>query len=343
MIEDVGDKTEDTTPRRREEARRQGLVARSADLTTAAALTAALLLLRWTGADLVRAMKALVERGLSGQGQSLYVEVDAAALGIGRAMLPLLGGMAVVALGVNLAQAGFVIGGKRQRRGRGRMLDEAAWARLGMNVLKLVVVGAAAWWAIGDRLGQIVSVESRGMGQLLVSGAGLVYAIGLRVGLALLGLAVLDYGYQYWRRERSLRMTRQEVKEELRRMEGDPKLKLRRRQAALQMGVHRLLGDVAAADVVIIDGADTAVAVKYGAGMTAPKVTAKGRGAIALRIRQIAAGHGVAIFERRPLARVLFRRGDAAREIPGECFAEVADVLAYARQVAQSTPMRRSA
>ena len=143
-------------------------------------------------------------------------------------------------------------------------------------------------------------------------------------------LAILDYAWQKWRLERELKMTKQEVKEEMRRMEGDPKIKQRRRQIALQMAQKRLAKDVPTADVIITNPTEFAIALKYDAdAMHAPKVVAKGQDLIAKRIREIAIEHGIPIVERKPLARALYKLVEVGQEIPEQFYSAVAEILAY--------------
>jgi len=143
-------------------------------------------------------------------------------------------------------------------------------------------------------------------------------------------LAILEYAYQKWRIEQELKMTKQEVKEEMRRMEGDPKIKQRRRQIALQMLTQRLKKDVPTADVVVTNPTEFAVALKYDADtMHAPRVVAKGQGLIAQRIREIAIASGVPILERKPLARALYKLVEVGQEIPEQFYSAVAEILAY--------------
>jgi flagellar biosynthetic protein FlhB len=152
----------------------------------------------------------------------------------------------------------------------------------------------------------------------------------MRVGVALLVLAILDYAVHRYQLEKQLKMSKQEVKEEMRRMEGDPKIKQRRRQVAMQIANQRLKKDVPTADVVVTNPTEFAVALKYDQGaMHAPRVIAKGRGEMARRIREIAIASGVPILERKPLARALFKLVEVGQEIPEQFYAAVAEILAY--------------
>jgi flagellar biosynthetic protein FlhB len=158
----------------------------------------------------------------------------------------------------------------------------------------------------------------------------MIFSIGIRVGVLLLLLAAIDYIYQRFRVERMLRMTKSEVKDEMRSMEGDPMMKQRRRQIAVQRAMQRLKKDVPKADVVVTNPTHYAVALEYDqAKMRAPKVVAKGVDFMAERIRVLAAEAGVPIIQRPPLARAIYRMVDVGQEIPEEFYAAVAEILAY--------------
>jgi flagellar biosynthetic protein FlhB len=345
MAESVEDKTEAPTPRRREEAREQGQIARSADLTAAAVLLAFLMLLNSFGGGLIRAMQTAVAELLSSRSLS---ELGTDSLGpmmvrylamMGGAMAPLLlGGMAVAVI-VNVLQVGFFVSGKRLQpkpgllnplQGFSRIFAAEGMVHLVMNLLKLALVAAVAWSAVRGRAEEIVGVQQLGYLQAFGLGASIVYSIGLRVAVVLLILAILDYGYQKFKTEQQLKMTKQEIREEMRRMEGDPKVKQRRRQIALQMMAKRLKKDVPTADVIVTNPTEFAIALKYDAGaMHAPKVVAKGQGHMAARIRQIAIEHGIPIIERKPLARALYKLVEVGQEIPEQFYTAVAEILAY--------------
>ena len=152
----------------------------------------------------------------------------------------------------------------------------------------------------------------------------------MKIGLALLVLAIFDYGYQYWRHEQDLRMTPQEVREEMRNMEGDPQVASRRRAVQRQLVLGRLSQAVPRADVVVTNPTELAVAIQYDPEeMAAPVVVAKGAGVLAQRIRRLALENGIPILERKPLAQALYRDVDVNHAVPQDKYAAVAEVLAY--------------
>jgi flagellar biosynthesis protein FlhB len=346
MAENAGDKTEAPTPRRREEAREEGNVARSLDLTAAILLLGAIFLLKMYGFPLVDVMRSVVADMLSNQSMASTDVGSAVAAGlrailmVGIALAPLFAGILVLAIVANIAQVGIFFSTKRLEpnlaalnpfRGIGKLFSggQAAMSLL-MSLTKLILVGAVAYSAINGRLGQIVSVQGLGYLQVFGLGAEIIYSIALRVGLLLLVLAVADYIWQRYRIERDLKMSKQEVKEEMKRMDGDPHIKQRRRQIAQQMAKNRMKKEVPKADVVVTNPTEYAIAIKYDeATMNAPRVVAKGRGLIAAEIRRIAIANGVPILERKPLARALFKLVDVGGEVPEEFYAAIAEILAY--------------
>jgi flagellar biosynthetic protein FlhB len=344
--ESGGEKTEAPTARRREEAREQGNVARSHDLTAAVLLLGGLLILRWFGEKIIIALHTVVDEMLSGPS---LADLSPARLGaqslyclsvVGVALVPVLAGFCLIVIAANLAQTGIYFSAARltpnfaalnPTRGLGRIFSmRLGGMQLLMNLLKVVLVGMVAYSAIGNRLQQIVSVQQYSFTQIFGIGCDLVYAIGIRVGVLLLILAIIDYAQQRWRNERDLRMTKQEVKDEMRRMEGDPLMKRRRRQVAIQRAMQKLKKDVPKADVVVTNPTHVAVALKYEqASMRAPRVIAKGADFMAQRIRELAAEAGVPIVERAPLARAIYRMVDVGEEIPEQFYTAVAEILAY--------------
>lgn len=360
MAEDLGDKTEAPTPRRREEAREQGQVARSPDLAAAVLLLGAMFLLKWTGTDLAAALRVLVEETLSpgafadaDAGQALHGLLRAVLLA-GRGLAPLLVGLVVLSIVVNVAQVGFVFNAARLQpnlaalnpfKGLGSLFGGGQGpAKALLGLAKMLVLALVAWSAVADRIGPIVAAQQLDYLQIFGLGADVVYAVGLRVGVALLVLAVLDYAWQRWQLERKLRMTKQEVKEEMRRMEGDPKIKQRRRQIAQQMAMNRMKKDVPTADVVVTNPTHLAVALKYDAAtMHAPRVVAKGQGYVAQRIREIAVAAGVPILERKPLARALYKLVEVGQEVPEEFYNTVAEILAYVYELSGKLRAKQSA
>jgi len=347
VAENTADRTEQPTPRRREEAREEGQIARSADLTAAASLLAALLLLQLLGPRMLDTFAALT----AALGET--PDVTAAGLWpwlvrVGRAAAeltaPFLALLVAVTIAAAIAQSGPLLTWKRLAfkperlnpvKGFQRLVSGDALTRLLMSLAKVALVTWIAYVTIVGRLGAVLAtgtLETAGMFALALT---TLSELALRLGLALLVLGFVDYLIQRWQLERQLRMTKEEVRDELKRMEGDPLLKQRRRQLQQKLALQRINAEVPKADVVVTNPTEYAVALRYDAAtMNAPRVVAKGKDFLAQRIRLVAQEHGVPIVQRPPLARALYAGVDVGREVPPQYYRAVAEVLAYVYQLA---------
>ena len=158
----------------------------------------------------------------------------------------------------------------------------------------------------------------------------LVYSLALRLALVLLVMALIDWTFQRWQHERDMRMSKQEIKEEMRRMEGDPMVKQRRGRVARQLVLQRVASAVPKADVVVTNPTHFAVALRYDAAtMRAPKVVAKGADLLAARIRQLAMIHGIPMVERKALAQAIYKTVEVGQEVPSQYYGAIAEILAY--------------
>jgi flagellar biosynthetic protein FlhB len=345
MAEENGDKTEAPTPRRRQQAEEQGDIARSHDLVSAALMVGAMLLLKYYGADLILSLRTLLAEMLDETSLSDFSDDSAlrgllrAAYVAGRALAPLFIGLVLIALGGNFIQVGFRFNPAKlqpnfavlnpfERLGRlfaGRNPVQGA-----MSLVKFAIIAGVAYTALRDRMMLIITAQGLEFFQIFSLGAGVVYAVVFRIGVALLILAILDYAWQRYSHEQDLKMSKQEIKEEMRSMDGDPKLKMRRRQIAMQIANNKLKKTVPTADVVVTNPTEFAVALKYDPDtMNAPRVIAKGQGTVAARIRQLAIESGVPILERKPLARALYKLVEVGQEVPEQFYAAIAEILAY--------------
>jgi flagellar biosynthesis protein FlhB len=350
MADEFGEKTEDPTPRKRQEAREQGKVARSRDLGTAVLIIASMVLLKNFGPGIVDALKGLVGDMLGPAAMAApnagaaVLATSRAVFAVGAALAPLLIGMLLAVVVVDLLQVGFVLNLKRLQPNMGAASPIKGVARLigkgrspvqgAISGAKLLLVGFVAYSAVHDRLPLILTAQRLEYQQIFGLGAEMVYAIGIRIGVALLVLAVIDYAFQRYRMEQELKMTKQEVKEEMRRMDGDPRVKQRRRQLAQQMMKEQLKRDVPTADVVVTNPTHYAVALKYDGEQLAPEVVAKGKDLIAFQIRRIAEENGVPVISDPPLARGLHKAVEIGHQIPEEFFQAVAQLLAFVYRVA---------
>lgn len=354
MADDYGDKTEAPTPRRRQEARDNGQVARSQDLTAAALLLAVMLLMSWFGGEVMQALRDVMEIQLGASalhdfrppsmGEAMMQLMIRVALALGPIML----GIMAVAVAMNIVQVGFFLSTKRIQpklemlnptRGLKKIFGGGQGAvTLLMNVSKMILIGAVAYSAIHGKIGLIIGATQLSSSQIFGLGASLVFDIAVRIAVLLLFLAIIDYAYQRFKTEKEMRMTKQQVKDEMKRMEGDPHIKQRRRQIQMQRATQRIRQDVPTADVIVTNPTHYSVAIKYDPStMTAPKVVAKGADYLAFRIREVAGEHGIPILERPPLARSLYRDVEVGQEVPEQFYNAIAEILAYVYELSGKT------
>ncbi|MFQ6048862.1 MAG: flagellar biosynthesis protein FlhB, partial [Phycisphaerae bacterium] len=267
--------------------------------------------------------------------------------------LPLMLVVAAIGLAANVAQVGWLLTGHplipslskiNPLAGLRRLVSIRALVRLLISLAKIVLVGAVAYLTIRQQIGPIVHSLRLDHRLLLVLAGQMLFTLGVRLGLVLLVLAIVDYAWNRYKHEQDLRMTKEEVKEELRRMEGDPVVRQRRRRVQMQLTLQRMGIEVPRSDVVITNPTEVAVAIRYQAEtMSAPRVVAKGQGLLARRIRQLAIQHGVPIVERPALARALYRIVEVGQEIPPQFYRAIAEILAYVYELAGRGRRRRPA
>lgn len=344
--EDGADRTEQPTQRRRQEAREQGQVARSTDLAAAAALLGTLLLLNALGPGVLRQLRALVDdladaHDTTADGLTFWLTRAAHATFI---MLgPFLGLTLVISVAIGVTQTGGLFSTKLLKlkldaldpvKGAQKLFSSEALMRLVTGSLKITLLAAVAWYTIRGQADSVLACGGLGAAAMLAVSAELIFTLGLRLGLVLLILGLADYFFQRWKLEQSLKMTKQEVRDELKNMEGDPAIKHRRRQLQARLALQRIHRDVPRANVVVTNPTEYAVALRYVEGeMDAPKVVAKGADLLALRIRQIAQQNGVPVVQRPPLARALYASVEIGQEVPPRFYRAVAELLAYVYQL----------
>jgi flagellar biosynthetic protein FlhB len=340
------EKSEEPTPKRRDDARKKGQFAKSRNLIPAATLLALAVTLRFSGSELVARMQACVVGFFTAAGtnhelgtRDLFDLSTQASLLMAPALLPFFGAVMLAALAAGFLQTGFVMAGEPLRVDFSRVSPIAGFRRLfsldsAADLVKaLLFIGALS--VVGgvylySDLPVLTSLSGFSPIDILVytsrEGAGL---IGWVVG-TMATLAGLDYLYQRWRTGAQLRMSRQEVKEEMREQEGDPQLKGAIKSLRHKLSRRRMTAEVAKADVIITNPTELAVALRYRAGeMSAPRVLGKGAGYVAQKIREIARENGIPIVENKPLARLLYKQVEVGREIPEALYRAVAEVLAY--------------
>ncbi|WP_290793736.1 flagellar biosynthesis protein FlhB [Halomonas sp.] len=340
------EKTEPATPRREEKAREEGQVARSRELTTFMLLLGGVVGLWSMGAMLYDQLGLVMEQAFLFERRHALETTPmlSHALQLGQrtmlAMLPLFLLLAVVALVAPALLGGWIISAKSLKpqlsklnpfKGLKRMFGVQALVELAKAIAKSVLVGGVAITFLWTNRGTYMSLMDQPVELALAHALQLAaLACGLIV-LALLVVILIDVPYQLWSHAKKLRMSKEEVKREHKESEGDPHIKARIRQQQQAMARGRMMSKVPEADVIITNPSHYAVALRYDeAGMTAPRLVAKGTDLVAGRIRELGDEHAVPRLEAPPLARALYHHVDLEAEIPEALYTAVAEVMAWA-------------
>ncbi|MCG3137986.1 MAG: Flagellar biosynthetic protein FlhB [Phycisphaerae bacterium] len=342
---DDAERTEAPTPRRLQEARERGQVAKSQDLTAGIMLLLALIWLQQFGQQLFKGLYQLTAYLLGDTAEPLLQAEGLTPLAIAVVgqmswmMLPMLLGLMVVGVLVVLLQTGFLytlyplkpdLNKINPLKGLQRIFSSQTLVLLLINCAKLGIVGAVVYYTLVDDIDRMLMVSTLSFGAMFQLSAEIFFRLAFRVAVLLLILGIIDWIYQRYKHARSLRMTKEEIKEEMRRMEGDPLMKRRRREVQMKLAMQRLRRVVPQADVVVTNPTHYAVALQYDAArMAAPKVIAKGEDFLAQRIRELAIAAGVPVIERKPLAQALYKLVEIGQEVPPSLYRAVAEVLAY--------------
>jgi flagellar biosynthetic protein FlhB len=353
MPEYNGEKTHDPTPHRRQQAREKGQVAYSGDLSSAIVLLGSTLVLLYWGGDLLQSLVDLMKFHLAGDGPLPADPATAASnfhlvlQGLARTGLPILLLLMLVAVLASLVQTGFLFVPERAMpdfarisliRGVQRIFSLAGVVRLGFGLFKVLVVFVVAGAVLYARRAELIRLADYDLAAIGFILLDVSLKTALWVGAALLVLALFDYGWQRMRHEKDLRMTHQEVREEMKNLQGDPQIIARRRAIQRQMVASRISSAVPKADVVVTNPTELAVAIQYDpATMAAPIVVAKGAGVLAQRIRRLALEHNIPIVEKKELARLLYKEVEINHPVPDKSYAAVAEVLAYVYQLKGKT------
>ena len=344
-----GEKTEKATPKKRRDARNKGQVRRSTEVNSTFATVLMLAMMMIIAPATLRNLMYLMHDSLSTSALSpIGYELDvniaqglfvAMMLRAGNILLPFFLLSIVSGLLINLIQVGFLFTTKPLKpelkkinpiNGIKRMFSSRTVVELLKSIFKITVLGIIAYIGFLGMMDDFPTFIGRGLYESLMIIFNNAVTLGLTMCLAMLFISLADFRFQHWKHEKDLRMTKQEVKDEYKNMEGDPKIKGKIRQKQRQMSVMRMMSKVPEADVVITNPTHYAVALKYEDGAkSAPIVVAKGVDFVALKIRECAAEHHIEIVEDKPLAQALYNMCDIDDEIPADLYQAVADILVF--------------
>ena len=344
---DDGDKTEEPTEKKRADARKKGTVARSQELNTAFVLLAGFLMLRvlWeyiygNVAEYTIYLYSHISQSTSTESISeLFIGIM---LLLAKTVIPVMLFVMIVGLAINVYQVGLMISTERIEfnldklnpiNGFGRIFSKRSLVELAKSIFKILVIGFFLYLYLKDQIPLVPQFIFFDLPYSLATIADTIFTMAFQVVAVIMVMAAADYAYQCWQTTQDLKMSKQEVKDEYKQMEGDPQIKGRIKQKQRQMAMQRMMSEVPKADVIITNPTHLAVALSYKKGMIAPTVLAKGKDAVAERIKQIAREHRIMIVENKPVARALYEAVEVGGMVPAELYQAVAEILAYVYRI----------
>lgn len=346
MAEDqFQERTEQATPRKRRKAREEGRVARSTELNSAVILCLGALALYLIGPNMVEELKGFMIQSftdapkISVTNDSLTALVSHRTLAFFLILAPFLAVLAIVAYGVNVLQVGVLFTAKplmpkpdqfNIANGIKRIISMRSLVQLVRDVVKLLLIGFVGYRAVTANLDTFYELSDTSAQVIAGTIGRMALTTTLQIGGVILLLALFDYAWQKYDYEKNLRMSKQDIRDEMKDTEGNPQIKARVRQLQREMSRKRMMSEIPEADVVVTNPTHIAVALKYKPDlMDAPLVVAKGQRLIAEKIKEIAKLAGVPIVENKPLARALYKMCDIGSRVPADLYRAVAEVLAY--------------
>ena len=349
----MSDKTEPPTPKRLQDARRQGQIPRSQEVNTALIILSAAWLLSNPGRQLIEGIMSLMEDIFGGLEpydmtmefvQSTFLDIFLKlALPFGLILV----GFLLVGVIATLAQIGYMWANERLKfdlarlnpiNGIKRLFSISGIFEFAKAVFKLILVGYVAYAYLAPRIEDLLMIGLVPINEGMSMWTQMAVDLAFRIGGTYLVIAAADYAYQRWNVMRNLKMTKEEVKEEFKQREGNPIIKRQLRQKQRQMAMRRMMASVPTADVIVTNPTHLAIAIEYKAeNMSAPKVVAKGAYKLAERIVKLAEEGNVPVVQNIPLARAMYRNVEIDQEIPPELYKAMAEVLAHVYKLKNPT------
>lgn len=345
----AGEKTEKATPKKRQDERKKGKVAKSQDVNTAFMLLFCLLILYVFGGFMLDSMLTMYEHSFSEfihwqvTENTVHQIFSGAAMEAAIMLAPLLLIAMVAGIASNLLQIGFLFTAKPLKfdlkkidpiQGAKRIFSIRALVELLKSFLKIVFIGAITFLVIWLYKDDMMMTAFKTAEDALEFFSRVTIVMGITAAVALLFLSVFDYAYQRYDFEKNMKMSKQDVKDEYKNIEGDPLIKSKIKEKQRQMAQRRMMSEVPQADVVITNPTHFAVAIKYDeAKAQAPYVVAKGTDHLARKIKEVAKANEVQTVENKPLARSLHEELEIGDVIPEEFYKAVAEILAYVYQL----------
>ncbi|MFF2482635.1 flagellar biosynthesis protein FlhB [Paenibacillus sp. NPDC058071] len=339
------EKTEKATPKKVQEARKKGQVSKSAELPGAFILLFVFMTFAMLGNYYKERIMAIFDLlfhnwlTMDLNGSTVFVLFNNLLIDMLLMLVPIFAVAVIVAIVGNVMQFGFLLTGEPLKmklnklnpiNGFKQIFSTRSLVEFLKSITKLLIIGILVYQAIASDWERVMVLSSLPLQQIFSFAASVTVKLGIQIGAVLVVIAFADYMYQRYSHAKSLRMSKQDIKDEFKKTEGNPLIKGRIRDRQRRMAMQRMMQEVPKADVVITNPTHFAIAIQYDATkMEAPIILAKGMDHVALKIKEVAKEHGVVTMENKPLARALYERADIGDSIPADLFQAVAEVLAY--------------
>ncbi|MDN4494259.1 flagellar biosynthesis protein FlhB [Ureibacillus aquaedulcis] len=346
----AGDKTEKATPKKRQDARKKGQVLKSQDVTAAIVLLLLFLFLYFSGPMMIEGIfgflhqafekNILIESVTADTVMQVYTDsLKEMAL----ILLPFMAIAVVAGIAANFMQFGLLFTMEPLKldlkkmdpiKGIKKIISVRAIVNLIKSLLKISFIGTVTTVIVWMNLEEVLSLSFQSPWDTLTTVAKLTGLMGIAASLTLVVIALIDYIYEKYEYEKQLKMSKQDIKDEYKNAEGDPKIKSKIKQRQREMAMRRMMQEIPNADVVITNPTHYAIALKYDdQNMEAPKVVAKGTDYVAQKIKLIAKENDVVMVENRPLARAMYDQVEIGQQVPEEFFKAIAEILAYVYRI----------
>ena len=339
----AGERTEEPTAKKRADARKKGQVGRSQELNTAFVLLVGFFTLKLLWDSIYLSIASYTTYVFTNLNQSVDTEnIIHIFIGIivvlAKTAFPIMFAIMLIGLAINFFQVGlnfntesieFKLDKLNPINGFGRIFSKRSLVELAKSFFKILVIGFFLYRFIHEQILAMPQFMFFDLTTSLALVAEIIFQMAFIVIGVIMIMALMDYGYQKWQTTQDLKMTKQEVKDEMKQSEGDPQIKGKIRQKQRQMAMARMMKEVPKADVIVTNPTHYAIALSYQQGMSAPLVVAKGQDLVAQRIKEIAREARVPIIENKPLARAIYAAVQIGDVIPQELYQAVAEVLAY--------------
>ncbi|MCI6285148.1 flagellar biosynthesis protein FlhB [Selenomonas sp.] len=338
-----GDKTEEPTAKKREDAAKKGQIGKSQEISTAFVLLIGFFVIKVIWEQIYANIAEYTVYIFGHLNQTVDVEtVLNLFLGmiiiLARTAFPIMMAVMVVGLAVNIFQTGWHFNTEKLEpkldnlnpiNGFGRIFSKRSLVELVKSLLKIAIIGFFIYHYLKDEILTMPQFIFYDLTTSLSKISDIIFGLAFQIIGVIMVLAFADLAYQKWQTTQDLKMTKQEVKDEFKQTEGDPQIKGKIRQKQRQMAMSRMMQEVPKADVIVTNPTHFAVALKYEKGMMAPKVVAKGADFVAQKIKSVGRENDVPLVENRPLARALYASAEVGDFVPRELYQSVAEVLAY--------------